>query len=64
MLNGTSEEENKIEGCLSDSQGMLATMYVNKGYKDQHKEAGIRSEYDKIVICTKYFAPRGFFRVL
>ena len=37
----TSKVENKIAGYLLDSQGMLATMYLNDRYKEQRKEAGI-----------------------
>ena len=42
----TSKVENKIAGCLLDSQGMLATMFVNDKYKEQRKVAGIRSKYN------------------
>ena len=48
MLNGTSEEENKIAGCLSDSRGMLATMYVNDRYKEQRQVAGIQNKTTKL----------------
>ena len=37
----TSKVKNKIAGCLLDSRGMLATMYLNDRYKERRKEAGI-----------------------
>ena len=37
----TIKIENRIAGCLLDSRGMLATMYINDRYKEQRKEAGI-----------------------
>ena len=33
LVIATSKVENKITGCLPDSQGMLAMMYVNDRYK-------------------------------
>ena len=36
-----NEVENKMAGCLLESRGMLATMYLNDRYKDKRKEAGI-----------------------
>ena len=52
-LNVTFKVENKITGCLQDSQGMLATMYVNDGDKEQRKVAGIRGKYDRIIVDSK-----------
>ena len=37
----TSKVENKIAGCLLDSQVKYAKMYVNDRYKEQGKVAGI-----------------------
>ena len=36
-----SEVENKIAGCLPDSQGMLETMYASDRFKEQQEKAGI-----------------------
>ena len=36
-LTVTSKLENKIAGCLPDSRGILATMYINNGDKEQGK---------------------------
>ena len=33
----TSKVMNKISGCLLDSRGVLASMYVNDKYKEQRK---------------------------
>ena len=61
----TSKVKNKIACCLSDSQEMLGTMYVNERYKERCKGARIRRKYDKImtivsylvaIICTAYGA--------
>ena len=37
----TSKVENNKAGCLPDSRGMLAMMFVNDRYKERRKEAGI-----------------------
>ena len=44
LVTVTSKVKNKKAGCLPDSLGILATMYVNDKCKEKHKEAGIRKK--------------------
>ena len=46
----TNKVENKIAGCLPDSRGMLATMYVNDRYREKRK----RQEYEANMIKLKF----------
>ena len=41
-----SKVENKIAGCLPDSQRITATTNLNDRYKEKRKGAGIRSKYN------------------
>ena len=41
LINVTGKMKNKIACCLPDSRGILATMYINDGFKKQRKVAGI-----------------------
>ena len=41
-INLTSRRKNRIARCLLDSEGILATMYVDNVEKEQRKVAGIR----------------------
>ena len=56
-LVATSKVENMIIGCLLDSQGVLATMYVSDKYKEQRRAAGIESKYHKIIVYNLLFVP-------
>ena len=38
-LNIGSKVWNKIAGCLQDSRGMFAKIYINDRYKEQSREA-------------------------
>ena len=48
--NLASRVEEIIAGCLLASQRIRLAVYVNDTYKEQRKVAGIRSEYDKIIV--------------
>ena len=41
LSNVRSKVENNIVGCLLDSRGILATMYIKNGDKEQRKASGM-----------------------
>ena len=58
-----SKVDTKTAGCLPDSLGILATMYINKGDKEQRKAAVVQSKYNQMKIIYIYTAKKGMFHV-
>ena len=48
----TSEVRSKKGGCIPDSRGISATVYVNDRYKEQRKVAGTPNKYNTYLIIT------------
>ena len=49
----TSRIENKIAGYIPDSCGMLATMYVNDGYRNNAKRQKYEANTTLFIITSK-----------